>query len=411
MRRHLIGLGLGVVMLIEMFFGGAWGYLRLLRLPVAASAPTSALPAQGGSLLSSTGVITAMGAVVATGLIAGVLIAWPRVSPLAAGIPGLVALAWTGLYLGDVKEAADLIPLRAHAFGAGWEALLFNGILGLFGVAMIIPMCVPARWRNPYATDDEAIEADVTDARGFVADLKANVGADSVSSAGSTGLVGAAAMAGSAGSPRRGPTDPAQTRMTAAGGRPGSRRVGRHGSSAGRQGQSSGRPTTSESQAGVLTGRPIPPSGQRMTGEQQRLTGGQQRLTGEQQRLTGEQQRLTGGQMRVTGSQTRLTGGQPPIPGGQQRTTGAQQRTTGAQPRTTGAQPRMTGGQQRLTGEQQRLGGQQQWPTGAQARVTGGQRAMADGNPMMSGAELSAQLRSTSNQRLSGSQPWLPDEQ
>jgi hypothetical protein len=337
MRRHLIGLGLGVVMLIGMFFGGAWGYLRLLRLPVAAGAPASALPAQGGSLLSSTGVITAMGAVVVTGLIAGVLIAWPRVSPLAAGIPGLVALAWTGLYLGDVKEAADLIPLRAHAFGAGWEALLFNGILGLLGVAMIIPMCVPARWRNPYAIDDEAIEADVTDARGFVADLKANVGADSVSSvssAGSTGLVGAAAMAGSAGSPRRGPTDPAQTRMTAAGGRPGSRRVGRHGSSAGRQGQSSGRPTTSESHAGVLTGRPIPPSGQRMTG-----------------------------------------------------------------------------GQQRLTGEQQRLGGQQQWPTGAQARVTGGQRAMADGNPMMSGAELSAQLRSTSNQRLSGSQPWLPDEQ
>ncbi|MGH3169481.1 MAG: hypothetical protein ACRDN0_26830, partial [Trebonia sp.] len=176
MRRHLIGLGLGVLMIIETFFAGAWGYLRLLRLPVAPGTPVSALPAAGGSLLSASGVISAIGAVAATGLLAGILIAWPRISPLAAGLPGLVALAWTGLYLASVKQAVNLIPLRGHAFGAGWEAMLFNGILGLGGLAMIIPVFLPSRWRDPYARDQEALEAEEDDARGYVDDLKEPAG-------------------------------------------------------------------------------------------------------------------------------------------------------------------------------------------------------------------------------------------
>jgi hypothetical protein len=207
MRRHLIGLGLAVIMLIVMFFGGAWGYLRLLRLPAATGAPVSALPAGGGSLLSSSGVIMSIGAVLGTGLIAGVLVAWPRISPLAAGLPGLVALAWTGLFLGSVKQAVDLIPLRGHAFGAGWEALLFNGILGLFGLAMIVPLCLPARWRDPYAEENEVTEAEVSDARDYVADLKATATADTAGSPrrASAGLsdMQAGASAGRAAAPHR----------------------------------------------------------------------------------------------------------------------------------------------------------------------------------------------------------------
>jgi hypothetical protein len=39
--RHRIGMVLAVIMTAALFFPGAWGYLRLLRLPAAAaSLPT-----------------------------------------------------------------------------------------------------------------------------------------------------------------------------------------------------------------------------------------------------------------------------------------------------------------------------------------------------------------------------------
>jgi hypothetical protein len=92
-------------------------------------------------------VLVALAAIGGTGLLAGILIAVPRIWPLAAGLPGLLVLGWTGLYLVSVRQAVDLIPLRSDPFGAGFEAMLFNGILGASGLAMITPMLVPSRWR------------------------------------------------------------------------------------------------------------------------------------------------------------------------------------------------------------------------------------------------------------------------
>jgi hypothetical protein len=148
--RHLIGIVLAIVMVGVLFFGGAWGYLRLLRLP----AGQSGLPAGGGSLLSDNGVQGALAALFAAGLLAGILIAAPRISPLAAGLPGLVLLGWTALYLVSVRHAVGLIPLKSSPYGAGFEAMLFNGILGAAGLALIIPVFVPSRWR---AGDDAAV--------------------------------------------------------------------------------------------------------------------------------------------------------------------------------------------------------------------------------------------------------------
>jgi hypothetical protein len=34
------------------------------------------------------------------------------------------------------------------SFGAGFEAMLFDGVLAAAGLAMIIPMFVPSRWRR-----------------------------------------------------------------------------------------------------------------------------------------------------------------------------------------------------------------------------------------------------------------------
>jgi hypothetical protein len=80
----------------------------------------------------------------------------PRVSPLATGLPGLVLLGWTALYLVNVRQGVDLIPLRSDPFGAGFEAMLFSGILGAAGLAMILPMVVPSRWRARRADESDA---------------------------------------------------------------------------------------------------------------------------------------------------------------------------------------------------------------------------------------------------------------
>lgn len=151
--RHRIGIVLALGMLAAVFFGGAWGYVRLLRLPAPGTQLTG-LPAGGGQLLSDSKAVTALVAVAATGLLAGVLIAVPRISPLAAGLPGLVFLGWEVLYLVNVHQAVDLIPLRSDRFGAGYEAMLFNGTLAAAGIAMIIPMAIPSRWRRPASNAD-----------------------------------------------------------------------------------------------------------------------------------------------------------------------------------------------------------------------------------------------------------------
>jgi hypothetical protein len=141
--RHLIGILLAVVMAAVLFFAGAWGYLRLTAL----TTPLTRLPAGGGSLLSDHRMLFGLAAVAGTGLLAGILIAAPRISPLAAGLPGLLLLGLTALYLVSVRHAVHLIPLKSHPFGAGFEAMLVHGILAAAGLAMIIPMFVPSRWR------------------------------------------------------------------------------------------------------------------------------------------------------------------------------------------------------------------------------------------------------------------------
>jgi hypothetical protein len=148
--RHLSGIIFAIVAALAIFFGGSWGYLRLLRVPTAHEAASS-LPAAGGSLLHNHHVLFAMAALAAVGLLIGLLMAVPWVSPLASGLPGLALLALTGLYLTNVHRAVQLIPLRDRPYGLGFEALLFNGLLALAGLAMVIPLFVPSRWRRRVA--------------------------------------------------------------------------------------------------------------------------------------------------------------------------------------------------------------------------------------------------------------------
>ena len=142
--RHLTGVVLAIVMAAAVFFAASWGYLKLLIGPT----PPGALPAGGGSLLHNHAVLEGFGALLGVGLIAGLLIAVPRISPLAAGLPGLALLAWTGLYLYSVRHAVQYIPLKTRPYGRGFEALLFDGVLALAGLVMVIPLFIPSRWRG-----------------------------------------------------------------------------------------------------------------------------------------------------------------------------------------------------------------------------------------------------------------------
>ena len=154
--RHLIGVALAIVMAATVFFAGSWGYLKLLTGP----AKGGVLPAGGGSLIHDHAVLEGFGVLLAVGLLAGILMVVPAISPLASGLPGLALLAWSGLYLFSVRRAVQYIPLKSQTYGTGFETMLFDGLLAAAGLAMIIPLFVPSRWRSrPVAAGPAPYEA------------------------------------------------------------------------------------------------------------------------------------------------------------------------------------------------------------------------------------------------------------
>jgi hypothetical protein len=153
--RHLYGVALAVVLAAAVFFAATWGYMKVLGTPVVAGQ----LPGGGGSLLHDHTLLQGGGALLGVGLLAGLLMVVPWVSPLASGLPGLVLVGWTALYLSDVRDAVRLIPLKSQNYGTGFEGLLFDGMLAAAGVAMIIPLFIPSRWRRGRRADISDIPA------------------------------------------------------------------------------------------------------------------------------------------------------------------------------------------------------------------------------------------------------------
>src|ERR1700747_2333573 len=131
--RHLIGVALAIVMAAAVYFAASGGYLKLLIGP----ARTGVLPAGGGSLIHDHAVLEGFGVLLAVGLLAGILMVLPMVSPLAAGLRRVALLAWTGLSLFSVHRAIQYIPLKSQNYGVGFEDLLSDGVLALAGMALI----------------------------------------------------------------------------------------------------------------------------------------------------------------------------------------------------------------------------------------------------------------------------------
>lgn len=189
--RHLYGIALAVVLAAAVFFGGGWGFHKLHSSVPSATA--TALPAGGGSLLHATGLLLALGALAGTALLAGLLIIIPRISPLAAGLPGIGLIAWTVLYAVSVRRAVHYIPMRTNAFGAGFEAMGISGVLGAAGIVLVMPLFVPSRWKRHVVGDDADYDDDALEATSVTSPSR------------STGL-----LAGSGGNAWKSLTEPTQ---------------------------------------------------------------------------------------------------------------------------------------------------------------------------------------------------------
>jgi hypothetical protein len=146
--RHVTGIGLAIVLAGAVFFAASWGYVRLLRTALS-TVGSPALPAPGSNLLHDTTTLYAAAALAGTALLAGIFAAAPRISPLAAGLPGLALVGWSAWYGLNTFPAVRYIPLRADSFGAGFAAMMENGLLAAAGLALVVPLLIPSRWRSP----------------------------------------------------------------------------------------------------------------------------------------------------------------------------------------------------------------------------------------------------------------------
>jgi hypothetical protein len=142
--RHLFGIILGIAMGAALFFGGGWGFHGLNVLALSTSPH-----------LTSNTALVSLGALLATGLLLGVLMAVPQISPLATAVPGVAALAVTAMYVVSPSHTLRLIPLKHSNFGFGAHAMLVTGVYAALGIAMLVPLFVPSRWRRREISEDE----------------------------------------------------------------------------------------------------------------------------------------------------------------------------------------------------------------------------------------------------------------
>jgi hypothetical protein len=157
--RHLIGIGLAVLLSAAVFFGGGWAYGRLFARNLGSE---WSLPAGGGDFTGNSVVTSGLAAMASVALLIGLALMIRWVSPLATGLPGLILLGWTALYVTSPARAVHLIPLRGHSFGLGFAGLGTTGILGAVGVVLVMPLFFPSRWirRAPVAVAVNGADAD-----------------------------------------------------------------------------------------------------------------------------------------------------------------------------------------------------------------------------------------------------------
>jgi hypothetical protein len=139
--RHLIGVILALAMSAALFFGAGLGIWRITALSGSASG-------LGVGALGSTTNLVPLAALLGAGLLLGVLLLVPRASPLGTGLPGLLLLGWSGWLVVRGKHVLTYVPMAGSHYAAGFTAMLGSGVLIFLGLAMIVPLFVPSRWRR-----------------------------------------------------------------------------------------------------------------------------------------------------------------------------------------------------------------------------------------------------------------------
>jgi hypothetical protein len=140
--RHVFAFILAVVLVGVLIAGGGWGVGRL-----------GALQQDGTGLTSTSGAI-ALAVMLGAGLLIGLLLVVPAVSPLATGLPGLALIGWSVLLVVNTSRAERLLHLNGD-IAAGVHTLLTSGVLALLGMAMVVPMFAPSRWRRRGSDGDD----------------------------------------------------------------------------------------------------------------------------------------------------------------------------------------------------------------------------------------------------------------
>lgn len=130
--RHFGGFILGIIAIPLVLYGTGWGYARAMR--VAGGAPPTGISQLLGFL-----------ALAGVGLLIGFILI-PRFSPLAAFLPAAALLVWTAALFWNSRRAEGWAP--GGAAGGGMSALLTSGLYGLLGVALLLPILFPRRWRR-----------------------------------------------------------------------------------------------------------------------------------------------------------------------------------------------------------------------------------------------------------------------
>jgi len=142
--RHVLGFFLALAAAAALFFGGGWGFARFHHVYAAHGLRSASAWTDVHNLLP-------LGALLATGLFIGILLAVRRVSALATGLPGLVLIGWSALVILRGQTALKYVPMADNHFGWGFGAMLSSGALLLLGTGLIIPIFMPSRWRSDQA--------------------------------------------------------------------------------------------------------------------------------------------------------------------------------------------------------------------------------------------------------------------
>jgi hypothetical protein len=150
--RHVTGIVLALGLSAALFFGAGWGVSRFASLQ-AGHGTAGLVP------WTSLHNLLPLAALLATGLLLGLLLAVRRVSALATGLPGLALLAWSALLLLRGRPALSYLPMPGTEAAAGFTVLLTSGALAMAGAAMIIPLFMPTRWHGT-ADDVEDFDDD-----------------------------------------------------------------------------------------------------------------------------------------------------------------------------------------------------------------------------------------------------------